>query len=158
MDTRIGNRFQYDGDFSTKINRDTDKGRSKTAQSFAKEANINTIISKYRKTGILVDPVTAVARTPFYGDFTSSDDYFALQSKLTLVKEDFERLPGAIRSRFHQNVGEMLDFVANPANLKEACEMGLLPKEMLPKLDPKNIETSIEQLGKKPPATPEPVV
>jgi len=129
---RTMRRFEYEGDFSLNIDPNSKKGRSKTAQSFAKESNINTIIAKYKKTGILVDPITATERTPNYGDFSSSGDYFDMQSKLAMVKSDFEKMPSAIRIKFHHNVGEMLDFVANPANLVEAVNLGLLPREKLP--------------------------
>nr|QJB19263.1 MAG: internal scaffolding protein [Microvirus sp.] len=129
---RISNRFRYEGDYSMKFDKDSNEGRSKTCQSFAKEANVNTIVAKYRKTGILVDPLTAAERQPYYGDFSSSSDYFALESRLAAVKSDFARLPGHIRQKFHGNVAEMLDFVVDPANVKEAVELGLLPVSSLP--------------------------
>ncbi|QXP08495.1 MAG: internal scaffolding protein [Arizlama microvirus] len=153
MNKRISGRFMYEKKSVVTINKDSKEGRSKTAQSFAKEANINTIINKYRKTGILVDPMTAQARQPFYGDFTSGADYFDNMTKLQKVKEDFARLPGKIRAKFDNNVGQMLDFVADPANVKECVELGLMPKEALPK----DVPTPRDPVTGKPIPTPAPV-
>ncbi len=129
---RINGRYSYEGDFSKGFNKDNPKDVSKAIQSFAKEVNINNIIKRYKKTGILVDPLTGNARVPFFGDFSSGADLLEVQSKIAKVKETFACLPADVRDRFKNDPSVMLDFVNDPKNLVEAVKLGLLPKSLLP--------------------------
>jgi len=95
---------------------------SRTEQHHAQGANINTIMARYKKTGLI--PQFAGAS---YGDFSGVTDY---QTALELVRQsqlEFERLPANIRRYFDDDPGKLLDFVADDANRAKAIELGLIP-------------------------------
>lgn len=107
---------------------------SKTHQSFAKDADINNIMSRYAKTGVLVDPLKVdLGRQPHFGDFSDIADFNTLVNRVQQAQDDFMTLPALVRRRFNNNVQECIEFIADPANLKEAVAMKLLPDSMLPK-------------------------
>lgn len=106
---------------------------SRTKQSFAKEADINHIMARYMKTGILVDPALAgSARRPMYGDFTSSSDFLEIQNSLARVRSVFDQLPASVRAEFSNDAALMLDFISDPANLDRAISLGLLAESDRP--------------------------
>lgn len=99
-------------------------GESLTKQSFQKESNINSIMKRYEKDGIL-DHVNQFEGN--YGDFTSAPDYHRAMSEVTEAQQMFDTLPSKIRKKFDNNPAEFLEFVQNPENEAEMREMGLLP-------------------------------
>lgn len=92
-------------------------------QNFAEEADINTIVNKFLRTGILPDSVSL----PQFGDFSQSpSDY---QSALNLViagEQAFAALPANIRARFDNDPVKYVNFFENPDNREEAIELGLV--------------------------------
>lgn len=101
---------------------DFSKSPSKTRQSEAKECDINNIIQKWEKSG-LVGHVNNL--TPQYIDSTGLPDY---QSALDLVIEAqsrFSGLPARIRDRFMNDPGRLLAFLADKSNTAEAIALGL---------------------------------
>lgn len=100
---------------------------SKTKQSFAQEADINNIMSKYITTGHMVDPMVPRSRQPIYGDFTRPVDLLTIKTTLLKIESDFNRLPSHIRDRFNNSPLELLEFVQNPQNEAECVELRLLP-------------------------------
>jgi phage internal scaffolding protein len=101
---------------------------SRTQQQFAEEADINNIIARYERTGILVDPLIDRRGQPMYGDFSNIDSYFEAQLKVAQAKQLFEALPAKIRDRFGGDAGKLLAFVEDPENREEAIELGLIEK------------------------------
>lgn len=101
------------------------EGASMTEQSHKKRVNINTIIAKYRKTGFLEGRV----ENPSYGDFTGTVDFHEANNRILSARKEFQKIPSDIRKRFHNDVGELLEFLNNPENRQEAIEIGLLNKE-----------------------------
>jgi len=96
---------------------------SRTKQAFVEESDINTIMKKYEKTGVL-DP--RLQRGPgSYGDFTSATDYHSSLNQVVAAQEAFYNLPSAVRAKFHNDPGEMLAWLENPKNDAEAIELGL---------------------------------
>ena len=68
--------------------------RSMTHQSFAKDADINTIMSRYAVSGVLVDPMNVDSgRVARFGDFSDLTDYSQLVSRIKQAQEDFMTLP-----------------------------------------------------------------
>jgi len=117
MDTVVHKR--YDPHERVKISF-PEQGRTK--QSFRDEANINTMLKKYKDTGYQPEPGT---RKPLFGDFTQVD-FMQAQNDVAEIKSAFESLPSAIRSRFKNSPEMLINFVANPENEAEAVELGLL--------------------------------
>ncbi len=117
---------------------------SRTEQSHRKACNINTIMKRFRKTGAL-PPVAG--NEPVYGDFSGTEDFQSAQNRIIEAQEQFDALPSHIRTRFGNDPGQLLDFLAVPENLDAAVELGLVS---LPVVD-----DSIEP-DKAPEASPEP--
>lgn len=98
-------------------------GDSLTMQSMAAECDINNIVSKYQKTGLL-DHVQK--HGPQYGDMSSSHDFTEAMNLVTEAQSMFEELPSSIRKKFNNDPTEFLDFVAEPENRDEMVILGLL--------------------------------
>lgn len=100
-------------------------GTGRTKQSFKDECDINQIMSRYQKTGVL-DFVAKHA--PQYGDSTGVDFRQGLDTVIR-ARQMFEDLPSSIRAKFQNDPGAFLDFCSDPANRSEMAEMGLLKPE-----------------------------
>ena len=96
-----------------------------TKQSFVKECDINTIMRKYLNTGTIPQGL-AVGR---YGDFSEAGDYLDAQVTLKNAEAQFLAIPAELRSRFHNDPAEFLDFVADPKNLDQLQDLGFLTEE-----------------------------
>lgn len=114
--------------------RKSKEGASVTQQSFAKDADINNIMSRYAKTGVLVNPLDPDSdRSPMFMDVSGIGDFQQVQDRVQAIGAAFMTLPAAVRARFHNAPAEAIDFIADARNLKESVELGLLPRELLPK-------------------------
>lgn len=91
-------------------------------QGFKQDCDINAIMKRYRKTGVL-DHVSRVAAR--YGDFSSVVEYREALDKVLEADNAFAALPAELRKRFDNEPAKLLEFMDNPANLKEAIELGL---------------------------------
>lgn len=101
-----------------------DPGR--TLQSDAKDADINNIMKKWLKTGQSPPP----RGLPQYGDFSNVDDYLTAVNQVHEAQAAFEELPSAVRSRFRNDPGELIQFLSTPGHEDEAIELGLYdPKD-----------------------------
>lgn len=96
--------------------------KSRTQQQFAEESDINTIVNRFLKTGQLPDNV----RVPQYGDFTEVMDFQTAMNAVREAQESFDRLPGQMRARFHNDPQELLEFVSDADNYDEALKLGLV--------------------------------
>lgn len=101
--------------------------RSKTLQSDMELADINAIMARYEKTGVIIDP-KGVERKPHYGDFTGISDYHAALSTVRQAERVFNALPASIRNKFDNDPQKMIDFVADAANNEELIRLGLKEK------------------------------
>ena len=108
-----------------KVNFDGEKGRSKTKQSFAKDADINNIMAQYVKNGVL----PSGQRKPMFGDFSSGEELQTIMDRVVSAELQFSSLPSDLRNRFKNSAVELLDYLADPANEAEAITLGLLPGE-----------------------------
>ncbi len=99
-------------------------GPSMTQQNFRDETNINLILAKYAKTGLL-DHVNKYGGQ--YADMPDQDDYQGAMNLVMEAQSMFEELPSGIRAKFENDPGQFLDFVDDPLNRDEAIEMGLFP-------------------------------
>lgn len=108
---------------------------SRTKQSFKDQTDINKIIARFGRTGMLTHVNT---RQPFYGDVSMIDSY---QSCLNVVKEAQELFAGmssAVRKRFGNDPSEMISFLQDPANLDEAVSLGMAVKRPVEPVAPVN--------------------
>ncbi|AXL15247.1 internal scaffolding protein [Microviridae sp.] len=101
-------------------------GKSRTHQSMSPECDINTIMKKYERTGVLEHRNTFEGQ---YGDFTNApEDYHASMNAVIEANEMFDTLPAKVRRRFHNDPGAFIDFVGNPDNKDELIKLGLATK------------------------------
>lgn len=102
-----------------------------TKQSFKEECDINTIMSRYQSTGEM--PVLDV-RAPQYLDATGFD-FQDMQNKVLEAQALFLELPSKLRTRFANDPGQFLEYVADPQNHAEMRELGLMSREVLPPVE-----------------------
>lgn len=97
-------------------------GPGRTKQAFKDECDINQIMARYQKTGVIDFVTKHQAR---YGDVTGMD----FQESMQLVAQAqsmFNDLPSGIRNRFENDPAKFMDFVHDPKNASEMAEMGLM--------------------------------
>lgn len=95
---------------------------ARTKQSFREECNINTIMAKWQRTGLISH---LAGRPPTFGDFSQQMDYQEAANKVIRADEAFAELPARIRDRFHNDPGELIGFLSDPENDAEAEALGL---------------------------------
>lgn len=99
------------------------EGPSRTKQSFRDECDINNIMRKWQKTGL----VTHVSKYQGdYSDLTNVQSYHESCNQVLAAQEAFASLPSSLRSRFQNDPGQFLEFVGNDANRDEAIKLGLI--------------------------------
>lgn len=103
---------------------------SLTKQSEREASDINTIVAKAKKTGVLGSGLPA-QRKAQYGDFSNPGDFLEQQNRVAKFKELFDGLSAEIRNKFQNRPDQLLAFVNNPENKKECIELGLLPKPVV---------------------------
>src|SRR5262245_43276128 len=105
-------------------------GEGRTKQSFKDECDINVIMRRYEKTGVL----THLRKVqPEFADCTGRD----FNEAMNLVAEArtaFAELPSSVRDRFDNDPAKFLDFCQDEGNLDEAGELGLLSRQGMEKL------------------------
>lgn len=104
-----------------------DKGL--TVQSDRADADINTIIARYLKTGV---PPPVSRGEGFYGDVSHLS---GLADSLIKIQEAdllFMQYPAALRERFDNDKVTFIEFLENPRNRDEAIELGLILKPVVP--------------------------
>lgn len=101
-----------------------DREERLTHQSFKQQCDINYIVDRAIRTGV----VSHVNRSePRYEDVPSVD-YHTMLNMVNQAKESFMSLPSKIRSFFDNDPGRFLEFVHNPENEEKMIEMGLAKK------------------------------
>ena len=113
-------------------------GESMTEQSHTKHCDINNIINRFTRTGVL-DHVNQ--REPQYTDVSSCPDYHGALEIVHATEEMFSSLPAELRDRFGNDAGKYLAWINDPANAEEAVELGLLPAEQGGAVKPPASET-----------------
>jgi len=100
----------------------------RTKQSFKDECDINLIMKRAALTGV-IDPLVLEQREAVFGEFEDGLDFMELQNRLVTCQRLFDVLPADVRSRFSNNPGLLVDFLAKPENRGEAERLGILAAE-----------------------------
>ena len=102
-----------------------------TEQHHKRECDINLIIDKYDKQGIIkhINEFEAA-----FGDMTGND-FKAMQDKIAHANSQFHNLPWQIRERFNNNPKNLLTFMENEDNRAEAIKLGLIANDTTPETD-----------------------
>ncbi|WNK13421.1 MAG: internal scaffolding protein [Microvirus sp.] len=96
-----------------------------TRQEFSDECDINTIMERYEKAGVVSHVNHA---TPAYLDTTL---YKGLQASMDAFKEAqsaFLALPANVRKEFDNDPQRFVDFAVDGSNIERMREWGLAPK------------------------------
>lgn len=122
----------------TPYNYDTDEVSNETGlvcpeptmaqQQFRDEADINTIMERFGRTGEIVAPV----RLPQYGDFTGVSDYQTALNAVIEAQASFDSLPANLRARFQNDPAEFVEFCLDDKNRDEAVRLGLVQPRIEP--------------------------
>lgn len=110
---------------------------SMTQQHFKDECDINRILAKYEKTGLLTHVSRYGGR---YEDLPSDIDYQKSLHVMMEAEEAFMSLPSNVRRRFDNDPEAFLRFVGDPANENEIIEMGLATPKSAPKAPSQGVE------------------
>lgn len=121
-----------------------------TQQSFAEEADINFIMARYERTGVLVDPTKVSMREASFGDFSEGLDYMETQNRLLAGQAAFASLPAKVRERFRNDPAELVEFVSDEANRAEAVSLGLVAPPEAPRVPEKPVAAVKPVPGEKP--------
>lgn len=108
-----------------------DFDKSLTHQSFAEEADINTIVRRFGLTGELPSDV----RMPMNGDFSDVPDLRAALHILMEARDSFMSMPADVRARFNNDPARLMDFCSNPDNKDEAIKLGFVERPLPPVKD-----------------------
>lgn len=109
-------------------------GPSMTKQSFKEETDINYIVRKYQKTGML-SFVSDIA--PQFMEVDSLE----YQDALNLViqaQNAFDQMPSNLRKRFENDPAKFLQFTEDQNNLEEMYDLGLATRPVLEEAKPDN--------------------
>lgn len=112
---------------------------ARTKQSFKAECDINTILEKYQRTGILEH---ARRHGGDYG-FAPAVDFKQAMDIVAQGRTMFEELPSSLRRRFG-DPESYLAFVQDPDNREEMRELGMLRAD-LPPAEPEGPEGPTEE-------------
>jgi len=98
-------------------------GPSLARQAMKAECDINNVMRKYEKTGVLEHRNTFEGS---YGDYTDApQDYHEAINQVMAADAMFASLPATIRRRFGNDPAEYVNFLMDPANREEMRRMGL---------------------------------
>lgn len=95
---------------------------TRTQGQFKDECDVNMIIAKYKKTGIITHLNN---KTGVYADITELGNYQEALGKVIAAETAFNQLPSEIRSKFHNNPQELIEYLDNPKNTEESIKLGL---------------------------------
>lgn len=101
-------------------------GETLTEQHHRDAANINSIVNKYNRTGLL-----PVADGAFFGDVSNVNTYSDCLDLLRDSEEYFKSLPAIVRKRFGNSPEALCDFLLDSGNREEAAKLGLLRPEAI---------------------------
>lgn len=100
-------------------------GASMTKQSFKDQSDINRIMAKYRKTGLVSHVHPGGGR---YEDLPDQVDYHGAMNLVVQADQAFAALPAHLRDRFANEPGRLLAFLADEKNRAEAEQLGLVAR------------------------------
>lgn len=133
-------------------------GPSLTKQASKNECDVNVIMSRYMKTGV-IDHLNEYHGE--YGDFGDAQDFLNSQIIVQDAQNMFDSIPAEIRKNFDNSPSKFLDFVQNPENQNDMVEMGLLnrplpqPSESSPQPPEGSGSPKDQATGSPPPQPPE---
>lgn len=93
-----------------------------TRQEFAEECDLNALMKRYERTGLLPQHP---GREAFYGDFVDLPSYQEALSAIREAQDAFMSLPARVRLEFENDPARFVKFAEDPSNLDQMREWGL---------------------------------
>jgi len=118
-----------------------------TKQEMREETNINLIMAKFQRTGM----VSHLNEHQAQYSFATGDDFLASMLIINKAQDMFDELPSSVRKRFANSPHDFLEFVQNPDNADDLVNMGLSTAPPLPSPSP---AASTPSVADEPPSTP----
>jgi len=118
---------------------------SRTQQQFKDECNINKIMEKYRKTGMVTH--LRNGGEGVYADLSQVGDYQDMVHRVMHANEEFLKLPSEIRTRFGNDPQNLVDFLKDPKNTDEAIKLNLRKRVEPPKDPNQTIIDKLEEIS-----------
>lgn len=112
-----------------KVTLDCPPGFGRTKQSFKDDSDINNIVARFKKTGVMD---FAARNEPRYGDAVSGTDFQTAMNVIAQAKSMFAELPAGLRGKFENDPAKFLDFVHDEENEAQMRELGLLKPVVTP--------------------------
>ncbi len=111
---------------------------SRTQQSFKDETDINSIMAKYQKTG-LIDHVNE--HGAHYGEQPAADDYHAAMNMVASTSSLFSELPSSVRDEFDNDPALFLEYISDEERRNELLKTKKINQDELdipavPEADP----------------------
>jgi len=97
-------------------------GVSRTRQEFAEECDINAIMKRYEKTGVLTHVREA---QPRYLDLSDAPSFQDAMNLMLDAKAAFMTLPARVRKEFDNDPAKFVEFAEKPENLEQMGAWGL---------------------------------
>lgn len=104
---------------------------TRTQQHQAAETDINLIVKRFTKTGVL--PYARLQ--PLYGDFEAMS-FQEAQLKVRAAQEAFQAIPANIRARFENDPVKFVEFASKEENYDELVRLKLAEPRKAPEKDP----------------------
>lgn len=105
---------------------------SLTKQAFADECDINNILKRFEKTGVLPDMIKS---DPVYGDFSDAGSYQEALNIVMHAEEQFAALSANVRERFGNDPQRFLEFATDDKNSDEMAKMGLFNEDAVARIE-----------------------
>lgn len=99
-----------------------------TIQSAKDECDINKIIAKYQKTGLVQH---IAVHGPNYGEYDAVDFQTAMET-IAAGQEMFLELPSSVRKRFNNDPSQFMEFVNDPETTLEDLQRHGLTRPVAP--------------------------
>lgn len=121
------------------------RGESLTQQQFKKECDVNQILNKYKKTGMITHINKHQGN---FGDFSNVDDYQTSLHKVMTAQASFMQMPSELRNKFNNDPAQLISFMTDDKNKEDCIKFGLIKK---PEIDKTQIamEKALENNDKK---------
>lgn len=95
---------------------------SRAVQSGKEDADINVIVKRFMKTGVMPQRVSIAALT----GFVTPLEYRDAMDRVVEARERFASLPASVRKRFENDPAQLLAACQDPARVAELRELGIL--------------------------------
>lgn len=115
---------------------------SLTEQNHKDMCDVNNIIARYDRTGLLNHVNEGLA---MYGDYTTVNEFQESLNFVMRAQAMFDGLPSDVRKMFGNNPGTFFEYVTNPENEEKCVQMGLIAGAELPIAEPQEQPKEVGQ-------------